>query len=260
VTRTADQLATLEEYYDAAPRPTATTEDVGPFTLFLRTDAADWPFYARPGLGLEAPVTTADVDQVRARQRELGVPETLEWVHETTPTLSVAARDSGLAVHECPLLVLPPGVTPAAPEVPRGVRVEILAADSPHLGTVSAAVNAGFAGRDAVEPRGAAGAIPRMIRDGLLVTVGAFDGAGPVGGGSHSPRGTTTELAGIAVLPRARRRGIGAVITGTLAGDAFARGISTIFLSASDDAVARVYERIGFVRVGTACVAEAPED
>jgi RimJ/RimL family protein N-acetyltransferase len=30
----------------------------------------------------------------------------------------------------------------------------------------------------------------------------------------------------------------------------------TVFLSAQDDAVARVYERVGFVRVGTACMAE----
>jgi len=30
-----------------------------------------------------------------------------------------------------------------------------------------------------------------------------------------------------------------------------------VFLSAQDDAVARVYERVGFQRVGTACVAEA---
>jgi hypothetical protein len=35
-----------------------------------------------------------------------------------------------------------------------------------------------------------------------------------------------------------------------------AGGATTIFLSAGSDAVARVYERVGFVRVGTACVAE----
>jgi predicted GNAT family acetyltransferase len=38
--------------------------------------------------------------------------------------------------------------------------------------------------------------------------------------------------------------------------DARERGVRTIFLSAQDDAVARVYERVGFVRVGTACIAE----
>jgi ribosomal protein S18 acetylase RimI-like enzyme len=75
---------------------------------------------------------------------------------------------------------------------------------------------------------------------------------------SYAPM-TTTELTGIAVLPRARRRGTGAAITQALVKDAKRRGIATIFLSAQDDAVARVYERVGFTRVGTACIAEAAE-
>lgn len=32
--------------------------------------------------------------------------------------------------------------------------------------------------------------------------------------------------------------------------------LELILLSAQDDAVARVYERVGFERVGTACIAE----
>jgi predicted GNAT family acetyltransferase len=34
------------------------------------------------------------------------------------------------------------------------------------------------------------------------------------------------------------------------------RGVRTVFLSASDSAVARVYARIGFHRIGTALIAE----
>jgi GNAT superfamily N-acetyltransferase len=41
--------------------------------------------------------------------------------------------------------------------------------------------------------------------------------------------------------------------------DARERGVETVFLSAQDDAVAHVYERVGFVRVGTACIAEATD-
>jgi ribosomal protein S18 acetylase RimI-like enzyme len=96
-----------------------------------------------------------------------------------------------------------------------------------------------------------------LLRDGLLVMAAAFDDTGAlVGGGCHSPRGTTTELTGIAVLPLAREHGVGAALTRALVDDAAGRGIETIFLSAQDDAVARIYERIGFVRVGTACVAQ----
>ena len=40
-----------------------------------------WPFYARPALGAR-PVAPDDVERVRARQRELGVPEAFEWVSD----------------------------------------------------------------------------------------------------------------------------------------------------------------------------------
>lgn len=65
-------------------------------------------------------------------------------------------------------------------------------------------------------------------------------------------------MTGIAVLPRARRLGIGAALAHALASDARRTGLSTVFLGAEDDAVARVYERVGFDRAGTACVASPP--
>ena len=66
----------------------------------------------------------------------------------------------------------------------------------------------------------------------------------------------STYAAAIAVLPRARRRGIGAAVTAALAADATASGVTTVFLSAGSPQVAELYRRVGFVRVGTACVAE----
>lgn len=275
-------LATLERFYDAAPRPLATTEQVGPFTLFVRSEPTGWPYYARPRLGLADPVGARDVRSVLDRQRELAVPQAVEWVHQTTPTLLEAARGAGMAVEECPLLVLseaaPSAATsivardrgaetgaPATTSAQRsgttidagGLQVRVLDPDDPDLGAVAAAVDAGFGGSDEVgEPD--AGNRPEQIRRGLLRVVGAFLDGTVVGGGSHNPRGDTTELAGIAVLPRARRLGIGGAITAALVADARAHGIPHVFLSAQDDAVARVYERVGFRRVGTACVAEVP--
>lgn len=260
-------LETLEQYYDAAPRPLAVVEEAGPFTVFLRRSASGWPYYARPRLGNTHAFTAADVAQVRARQRERGVPEALEWVRETTPSLLEAARTAGMRVRENPLLVLPDDTRPEHDNTLPGVDVRLVAGDAPDLGVVMAAVEAGFSGTDDVVPS-EPGELRRLVEDGLLVLVGAYDGQaggpdgrpgspGVVGGGSHNPRGAVTELTGIAVLPSARRRGIGAAITRALAADARNRGIETVFLSAQDDAVARVYERVGFVRVGVACVAQA---
>jgi len=250
--KATDVLGVLETYYDAAPRPLATTQEIGPFTLFLRRDSDGWPYYARPRLWGDQPVTRAHVEEVRRaqRQREAGAPETFEWVHETAPTLLASARGAGMAVEECPLLVLADAV-PAPP----GVDVRLLGPDD-DLGTVVGAIGAGFDGSDEVRPAPATRQ-PELMRAGLLAMAAAYDEAGAVvGGGSHGPRGETTELTGIAVLPRARRRGVGAAITAALVADARDRGIRTVFLSAQDDAVARVYERVGFERVGTACIAE----
>ena len=254
----ATVLEDLETYYDAAPRASATTEEVGPFTLFLRRDPSLWHYYARPRLGLDAatPVTTDDVRDLLHRQRELDVPQTIEWVHETTPTLLTAARAAGMDVEQCPLMV---HAEPRSVEAPAGVSVSVLDADAAPLGEVLGAIQAGFSQTDDL-PETKPERVQRrreQIRAGLISTVAAYDGSGAVvGGGSHGPRGATTELAGIAVLPRARRRGAGVAITAALVEDARARGVRTPFLSAQDDDVARVYARVGFVRVGTACIAK----
>ncbi|HEY7988141.1 MAG TPA: GNAT family N-acetyltransferase [Lapillicoccus sp.] len=263
---TTSLLADLEHYYDTAPRARCDTEEHGPLTLFVARSG--FPYYARPRLGRAAEVTTADVTGVLERQRELDVPRAVEWVHDTTPSLLAAARAAGMTVEECPLLVLeqdPPEPDPAA-----GVR--IVAADDPELGLVRAAVNVGFgtAGtsvgpasiaerdEDAVTRPEGAERIADLMRAGLSVLAGAFDPeAGPVGGGSHNPRGEVTEIVGVGVLPAYRRRGLAAAITARLARHALDTGVRTVFCSAQDDAVARVYESVGFRRVGTACVAEA---
>ena len=253
-------LGILETYYDTAPRANATVEEVGPFTLFVKARPDAWDYYARPRLGYVGDITSAEVDTVRARQRELGAPENLEWVHETTPSLLDAVLSSGLPVDRCPLLVLDEEAVPVTPVasaalVADGIDVRVLEADD-DLASAVAAVHAGFDGTDDAAPR-AATRQAEMLREGLLGMAAAYDGRGTVvGGGSHGPRGATTELTGIAVLPRARRRGVGAAITAALVADARGRGVSTVFLSADDDTVARVYERVGFVRVGTACIAE----
>lgn len=265
LSRVSDVLSVLETYYDTAPRAHARTEEVGPFTMFLK-QGEGWDYYARPRLGFTGEIETADVDAVRALQRDLGVAENLEWVHETTPSLLSAVTASGppdhavLSVARCPLLVLPADPSPIAGPG-RRVDADVTARVRPvglddDLDLVFGVIHAGFEGTDAVTPRSSTRQVA-LIREGLLSVVAAFDEHGNViGGGSHGPRDDTTELTGITVLPRARRRGIGAAITAALVDDAFDRGVKTVFLSAQDDTVARVYERVGFVRVGTACIAE----
>ena len=67
-----DLLGTLETYYDAAPRPSARTEEVGPFTLFLQAQPGGWPYYARARLGLDRDITVRDVEAVARVYERVG--------------------------------------------------------------------------------------------------------------------------------------------------------------------------------------------
>jgi predicted GNAT family acetyltransferase len=97
----------------------------------------------------------------------------------------------------------------------------------------------------------------RMVK-GLTVTALADVNGRAVAAGSHNPIGGATEIVGVGTLPALRRRGLGAAVTSVLVEDALSRGISHVLLSAGDDAVARVYARLGFRVVGTAGAAEPP--
>jgi GNAT superfamily N-acetyltransferase len=259
-------LEEIENYYDAVPRPGADVEDLGPFTLFV--SRGGWPYYARPRRGYTGAVATVrDVSAVRARQRELGLPESFEWVDELAPGLVEVVERSGLTVERLPLMKLT-GPVEAAP-VP-GARVRLVAADDPGLVRISATVSLGFASPGTqigpvgpAERDAAAGDDDRLelvrarMRAGRTVTAVAEDATGPVAAGSHQPVAAVTEIVGVATLPSARRRGLGALVTAALVEDARTSGARTIFLSAGSDDVSRVYEKVGFVRLATACIAEA---
>jgi ribosomal protein S18 acetylase RimI-like enzyme len=257
-------LTDLERYYDAAPRSAARVEEIGPFSVFVGTGA--WKYYARPRLGLTYDFTVPDIDAALARKRELGQPESIEWVHETTPSLLGAAREAGLEVLEAPLMVLDRGAW-RAPDAPPGVTLRVLDADDlDGLAASRAVQNVGFgAGGTAAGPEGRAERdaainhdglefLTERTRAGLTVTAVAESELGVVAAGAHQPVEGVSEIVGVATLPVVRRQGVGGAVTGALVEDALERGVGTVFLSAGSEAIARVYGRLGFKRIGTACI------
>jgi predicted GNAT family acetyltransferase len=64
------------------------------------------------------------------------------------------------------------------------------------------------------------------------------------------------EIAGVATLPSARKRGYASQLTASLARHGLRNDLELIFLSSADEDVARLYSKVGFRRVGTACIAE----
>jgi GNAT superfamily N-acetyltransferase len=258
-------LEEIEDYYDAVPRPSADTEDFGPFTLFV--SRGGWSYYARPRRGYPGPpATVQDVLVVRARQRECDLPESFEWVDELAPGLVEAVERSGLSVERLPLMAL---VGPVAAAPVSGVQVRIVAPEDPDLARITATVSLGFGspgtqvGSIGQAERDAAASsetgvdhLRGRLRSGLTVMAVAEDASGPVAAGSHQPIAGVTEVVGVATLPVARRRGLGALVTAALVDDARVGGVRTVFLSAGSDDVARVYEKVGFARVATACIAQ----
>jgi ribosomal protein S18 acetylase RimI-like enzyme len=174
-----------------------------------------------------------------------------------------------MTVQQCPLLVLGSLVEPR----PAEAELRLMDARDSELGDVCAAIEVAFsspgtaagevgaAERDhASRQAGAAGRRSSTIdalKAGRTVQVGAFvEGAGAAGGGSHNPRGQVSEIVGVAVLPAFRRRGLAAAVAHLLASHALEHGVTTVFCGADSDDVARVYEQVGFRRVGTTCIAE----
>jgi ribosomal protein S18 acetylase RimI-like enzyme len=266
----ADLLGRIEAYFDAAPRSAADVEEHGALTLFV--SRIPWRFYGRPRLGFEQDIGADDVAAARARQRELGVREAFEWVHETTPSLAGAATAAGLDVLQVPLLALEPAAW-SPPPLPPGVAVRMLGADDPALPAAQGAVELAFAAHDpalggagpeerdlAAAKLGDLGFLRARLRRGLTaMAVAERHGGGPLGAGSHQPVGDVSEVMAVGTLPAARRRGIGAAVTGRLVEHAREHGAELVFLSAADDAIARLYERLGFRRIGTACFGHPQE-
>ena len=262
----------IDAFCDAVPRERARAEAIGALVLFVPVGSG-FPYYARPRTGRRASATAADVRAVRARQRELLIPESFEWVERTAPDMAAAATEAGLVVHAHPLLVL--GSLAPAPALPERIDVRIMSPEDPDLIVAWAVPGVAFnhpgtaIGEASVTERDKLAAAHdaatiELLRDRLrsresvLATGSGLNG--PLAAGSYQLADGTAEITGIGVLPASRRRGLAAAVTRALAADALASGATTVFLSATDATVARIYARLGFREIGTAMIAEPPGD
>ena len=234
------------------PRAAATTEEVGPFTLFL-ADGGHRLAVLRPAAARgDATFTADDVRRVLARQVELGRPRAIEWVDEVTP--SPVARGVVEAGHEAgryPLLALPAGH--------RGRRRPSARGRSPPTTPISgwpwARSQAAFDGDDEVTDeagRRATRADRRRAPDrGRGVRRRRAAGRRRLGRTARRDRGADGDRR----TPGASRgTGVGTAITQALVHACRDAGVRTVFLSAYNDAAASIYRRVGFEDVGTACI------
>jgi ribosomal protein S18 acetylase RimI-like enzyme len=260
-------LRTIDLYLDAAPRTAARAEPIGPFTLFVN-EGPGWRYYARPVPGVGA-VTRHDVDRVMARQRDLRVPVSFEWVADLVPAMAEAAEAAELVVLMHPLMHLP-GESFMEAAMPPDFEIRLVSpgddlAAIQAVGGVAfraAGTEPGPEGLQAVRvatdsvPTALVPFVADRLERGVTVTAAAFADGVPIAIGSHQPVGRITEIVGVGTVPAFRRRGLGSALTSLLVRDAFARGVERIVLSAGDDTIARVYAGLGFSVVGMAGAAE----
>jgi ribosomal protein S18 acetylase RimI-like enzyme len=215
----------------------------GPFTVY-RSPVSDHPYrnYAVPNAGA---VEWDGIDALRAAFAAHGLRPRLEFVAECAPGLEEALAAARFQLQgRYPVMTLP---APALREVPApdgvaiarvldGADVRALlqtAAEAFGSGEPTDADVAGYGGR------------------GLLARAGGE----PAGAAFRSPIAEgVSELGGIGVRERFRRRGIAAALTAAAAADAVAAGAELCFLTPGDDAAERVYARAGFARAGTTIV------
>lgn len=257
----------IEQYYATVPLLFSDAEEFGSLRLFVRRKPGapyyGGPSHAQPIEDGSAAITTADIARVRARQRELGVPEAFEWLAEAAPALRACIEAADLPVAERPLMALHPHCPVGLEPLPEGVTLRVLSADDPALPAALAlprlafaeeGTEVGSAGRkelsvvaEELTQDGTVATTRPAIRAGhkTLIAALASDGT-PLAVGHYHPANGTTEIGGIGTLPVARRQGLAAAVTAALASHARNHGVSTVFLAYAEDAVARIYSRLGF--------------
>jgi ribosomal protein S18 acetylase RimI-like enzyme len=216
---------------------------VGPFTLY-RSRASDHPYlnYAVPAEG------TSDwggIDELREAFAVRGLQPRFEFVGERAPGLEESLAAAGFALQaRVPVMTCPAQDLREVP-APEGV--------------VIARVHGGADVRAMMEVQAAAfgegppsdTAIASYRGRGLLARAGGV----PAGAASRSAIAEgVSEIGGVGVLERFRRRGIAAALTAAAAAQAFAEGAELCFLTPGDDGAERVYARAGFARAGTTMV------
>lgn len=216
----------------------------GPFTLY-RHRASDHPYanYAVPNPG--APEWDG-IDALRAAFADECLRPRLEFVAECAPGLEQALAAAGFELQgRYPVMTLPADELREVPAPDGVVIARVLAQGGAVRALLTTAAEAFGDGPPTDAQVGAYGG------RGLLARANGE----PAGAAFHSEVADgVSELGGIGVRERFRRRGIAAALTSAAAGQAVAVGAQLCFLTPGDDGAERVYARAGFIRAGTTMV------
>lgn len=211
---------------------------------FYRHHSSDHPFlnYAVPDAGA---TSWTGFDELRRAFAAHDLSPRLEFVGECAPGLEEALSAAGFEVEgHFPVMTLAAGALLDVP-APEGVVIARAVRATDARAVLEVAAEA-FGAEPPTEAEVAA-----YQGRGLLARA---DGVAAGAASRSDIAEGVSELAGIGVRERFRRRGIAAALTAAVAADAFTAGAELCFLTPGDDGAERVYERAGFARAGTTMV------
>jgi ribosomal protein S18 acetylase RimI-like enzyme len=221
---------------------------VGPFVLRL-DEHWDSPFvnYAIPDAGAEP--TAAEIAELITTFEQHKRRPRLEYLPACAPALEHSLLAAGFLVeNRATVMCAEPSELRPAPPV-EGVTVR-RAADQPDLTAVATVQHHAYGEQGEIGPGEIDWLRATAEAGGLILLAVLQDGTAAGAGLCSAPLEGISELVGLAVVERHRRRGIGAAVASRLTADGFELGYRTLWLEPGDEDVQRMYARLGYRVVG----------
>lgn len=224
-------------------------ERTGPFlATFGRYSNGPYLNYAVPDDHCEP--TDSEVARLTAAYERRLLRPRVELVPELAPAAARTLRRAGFKEEGVLHLMAYSGGTIFELSSPDGIEIVFPASEANYKALVDVRHDA-FGEPDRATAVDAARARSNVEGGGMAVIAVETSTSEVVASGACLvPYGGVTELTSVGVLQRFRRRGIGALVTATLARAATARGVEIVYLTPAHDEGERLYERVGFVRAG----------
>jgi ribosomal protein S18 acetylase RimI-like enzyme len=250
-----DPVSRIQDYLREQAREAYQSQTGATFTFFYDDPRLPLTHVAIPNAPT-VPDPLAVVRQIRIAGARRGAPARVQMIDAYAPELLKRLEGAGFQTAErIPVLAMHPDGLIEPPGV-EGLRIDTV--DRGSAEALAAYVDAYMQGFGMARPPREAGI--GMLRQELADRAAflARVGGDPAGTAQlRRVREGVTELGSVSVVPAYRRLGIGAAVTAHAARAAFERGADLVFLLAESEDSTRLYERIGFARVG-AMVEMAP--
>ena len=196
--------------------------------------------YAVPDDG--ACPSATDIEALNAAFAVRSRRSRLEYIADTAPDVEAALLADGFTVEKrYPILICTPGILRNAEA--GGIHIG-LASDDRDI------VDAADVGAEAYDDEVYPDPLRRLVAQGGTLAIARDPKKGiAVGAGMATPAHEgVSEVAGIGVRVRYRRRGIAGALTACVTREAFKRGVELAWLTPGHDDAERIYSRAGFVR------------